>query len=474
MATVREITTLFNFKPNLGGLKKANISIDKLKKGLKVIGVGALAAGGALFAIAKSTANFGDNIAKTAQKIGLSTDALQELAFASKLSGVEQVTLEGGIKRLSRGMLEASQGVATYADTYKDLGISVEDGNGELKSADVILGEVADSLSVMEDGTEKTAIAQELFGRAGAELIPLLNAGSKGISKMRKEARSLGIVMSSKATKASEKFNDELLRTTEVVLSLKRDIGIALLPIIQKVSTAFRKWVSANRELIRGKLIKFFEILAFSLGFIAGVLFGVIKLISKFVEALKNGETGARALALVLAGLIATKGLAKFVGLIQGLATALKVIGKSPAILLTFAAVSGVAFLIGEETKLAEASIEELGKRIKAIQDLPQISDPSIIRSRKMDIERLQKQRQELLNNKGVPKTVGSLTPSSVAAPSSQQASIGDTKISIGKIETIVNGVGDPRKVAEMVKEQTSESIRKTLRGSPHLVNTGS
>lgn len=427
MATVREITTLFNFKPQLGGLKKSIINVDKLKAALKAVGIATAALGGAIFAIAKTTANFGDNIAKTAQKIGLTTDALQELTFASGLAGVNQATLEGAIKRLSRGMLEASQGVAEYADTYKDLDIDVEDANGKLKASDVILEELADKLGAMEDGTKKTALAQELFGRAGAELIPLLNEGSKGIRKMRKEARDLGLVMSKKATKSSEAFNDELFRTGEVIKAIKRDIGIFLLPIIQKLVKEFRNWVVQNRELIRENIPKFIDKAAFALGFLIGVIQGVVIRFNEFVDALKAGKAWA---------IILFETLKAFspIGLLERLTIQVKV-------------------LLGVFDSLGKAF--DFLKRIP----VPKILGAGIIKS-----------LSKLFSSTPSIGVSASLTPTKGASSSSGSTNV----INVGTIKVDASSVKNPEKVGEMVKEKIENiSIKLRNRVVPQMESLG-
>ena len=63
---------------------------------------------------------------------------------------------------------------------------------------------IADKFAVMKDGSEKTALALDLFGRAGAKLIPMLNEGSAGISELQEEARALGIVLGKEDLKAAE------------------------------------------------------------------------------------------------------------------------------------------------------------------------------------------------------------------------------------------------------------------------------
>ncbi|OZB14331.1 MAG: hypothetical protein B7X58_08110, partial [Marinobacter sp. 34-60-7] len=78
--------------------------------------------------------------------------------------------------------------------------------------ADDVFKDIADRFSEMEDGSAKTALAVEIFGRAGAKLIPLLNSGSSGLSDMASEARRLGISFGEDAAKAAEEFNDNLTR----------------------------------------------------------------------------------------------------------------------------------------------------------------------------------------------------------------------------------------------------------------------
>ncbi len=63
------------------------------------------------------------------------------------------------------------------------MGISVTDAGGRLRSTAEILRDVADRFASYANGTEKSALAQELFGKSGAKLIAFLNEGREGLQK---------------------------------------------------------------------------------------------------------------------------------------------------------------------------------------------------------------------------------------------------------------------------------------------------
>ena len=184
-----------------------------------------------------------DQMAKLSQGVGVSVEALSGLGFAAKLSGGDIETLGKGLKNLAGRALDVKQGLTESKRTFKALGISVLDVNGKMKDTDVILLEVADRFKDMKDGTEKTALAMELFGKAGVTLIPLLNQGAAGIKGMTDEARELGQVLSTKMAKASEEFNDNLQRLRDAVSGVGNTIAKDLLPQLVQLTDKTVAWV---------------------------------------------------------------------------------------------------------------------------------------------------------------------------------------------------------------------------------------
>ena len=104
------------------------------------------------------------------------------------MSDVSLEALQKGIKSLSQNILEANTGVGDGAQVFEALGISVKNADGTLKSTEQVLLEVADIFATLEDGTVKTTLAVKLFGKAGQDMIPLLNQGKAGIEQLGSKA----------------------------------------------------------------------------------------------------------------------------------------------------------------------------------------------------------------------------------------------------------------------------------------------
>jgi hypothetical protein len=153
-------------------------------------------AGERIYEMARSTAFATMEIERMSKISGLSIDAFQKLSYAAKLSDVESESLAKGLKFLSRSMEEASQGSGDASKWFSIMGLSVKDSAGNLKPLDVMMKEVANKFESWEDGPRKIAIALALLGRAGQDMIPLLNEGAAGIQKWASEAEKTGKVLS--------------------------------------------------------------------------------------------------------------------------------------------------------------------------------------------------------------------------------------------------------------------------------------
>lgn len=184
----------------------------------------------------KSSIDGADRANKFAQQVGVATETLTGLDLGLKLSGTNMKSFEGGLVRLNRSISDADQGLATQKRAFSDLGISVRDSKGELKSSEQVLREVADKFSQMEDGVRKTARAQEIFGRSGAELIPFLNQGSDGLDRMIDRSRDLGLVWTRESAAAAEAFNDKLTILGSVAEGIGNQVARDMLPIMSDLA----------------------------------------------------------------------------------------------------------------------------------------------------------------------------------------------------------------------------------------------
>jgi hypothetical protein len=194
---------------------------------------GGAAAG--LGALVKSTADAQDSMLKLSQKAGISVESLSGLGYAAKLAGADTEALVKASKTLSQNIVDASRNANESTTIFGGMGIAVKDAAGNLRATDQVLLDVADKFAGMEDGANKSALAVKLFGKSGLDLIPFLNQGKAGIGDLTKEAERLGLVMSTEAAIASEKFNDNLERVGQAAEGVKLSIGNAALPLLNEL-----------------------------------------------------------------------------------------------------------------------------------------------------------------------------------------------------------------------------------------------
>ena len=196
------------------GVKSAKDKADGLASGFKKAGAALSGVGLVFVALAKGAIDSADEFAKMSQKVGVSVETLSGLSFAANLAGTDIGTVEKGLALLSRNLDDTSQGIGTAKESFEFLGISAVDMDGKLKSTDDVLFEMADKFKAMPDGTKKTALAMDILGKSGKDLIPLLNSGSDGLHDMLGEADSLGQVLSTQTAQSAERFNDSLEKLT--------------------------------------------------------------------------------------------------------------------------------------------------------------------------------------------------------------------------------------------------------------------
>lgn len=188
---------------------------DKLNKTLGKVGIsfGALAGALSVRAFANATKEaiaFGDNIAKTANKVGVSVEELQELRFAASQSGVDIRQLDMGIQRFARRMGEAAQGTGELLKTTQQLGIEFKNQDGTNKSTVELLEQYAEAVGKAETQQEKLRLAFKAFDSEGAALVNLIGEGSEKMNELRQAAVDLGLVMSTETTVIATQLNDEL------------------------------------------------------------------------------------------------------------------------------------------------------------------------------------------------------------------------------------------------------------------------
>ena len=233
-----------------------------------------------LAGMVKGTLDAADNMNDLSQATGVSVEALSRFNKAAAVSGTNLEGVSKGLVKLNKAMVDAATGGKESSATFQALGLNVKNADGSLKSADRVMLEVANRFKAMPDGAAKTALALRLFGKSGAELVPLLNMGGDAIDKMSTK-------MTTAFARKADEYNDKLAVLGGKVRALGMDLTIALLPALDQITDALTVAVSSFNSLPDS--LKAAAVGAATLALAWGPLSGLLKGGLGLVAALANG-----------------------------------------------------------------------------------------------------------------------------------------------------------------------------------------
>ena len=209
-----------------------NIGKSLMSFGAKGLGVGA-ALGGGLLAMAKSFADTGDAIEKMSHRTGMSAEALSELGYAAQQCGTDIGTIEKSVQKMQSLMHEAGRGSQGAANKLAALGLSYQ--QLAKLSPEEQFSTIIDRLGQMDEA-HRAAHAMDILGKSASQLMPLINAGADGIADMRKEARQLGLSMSTRDAQAAAALGDAMTRVQTSIRGIVNHIGAALAPSLTNIA----------------------------------------------------------------------------------------------------------------------------------------------------------------------------------------------------------------------------------------------
>ena len=209
------------------------------KKAFKAVAIVVTAVATAMTALTISSLRSGDQLAKTADKIGMTTEALAGLRHAAELTGVSAGTMDMAMQRLTRRVSEAANGTGEAVGALHELGINASEL--EQLPLDEQMNVIADSMAKVKSQSDKVRLAMKLFDSEGVALVNTLAGGSEGLAKMAAEANVLGLALSRADTAQIEAANDSITRAKAVFTGLGNQLAVAFAPIIETVANLFRQ-----------------------------------------------------------------------------------------------------------------------------------------------------------------------------------------------------------------------------------------
>lgn len=346
--TARELFTTWGFDIDDKPLQQLNKNLNSIKNTLKVVGIAAVASAGALFGIAKSVAIAGDQTAKTADKLGVGIEALQEMRFAADRAGVGIKSFDVGLQRFTRRASEAATGTGVAKDTLIELGVQLKDSQGNLRPIEDLLGDVAEGFKKIPSQSDRVRHAFKLFDTEGVALVNLLQQGKGAMEDYREEARRMGYVISTETARAAEEFQDRWKDVTSVIVGLRNELGSKLIPIFTDLMIRFREFVLQNRELIKTNLNKFIQGLIRVLKILTIIGKGMWTTINRIVSLFGGWEKAIVGLVKIVGVFLALKMTAALGGIVLALgqlAVGFNAVGK--AALFAQAKALAIPLLIG-------------------------------------------------------------------------------------------------------------------------------
>jgi DNA-binding Xre family transcriptional regulator len=175
-------------------------------------------------------------IGHLSQQTGISAENLSVLKYAASQTGVEFETFTKGFKKLSTEVYNADTGSKKAEKTFRALGVSQADLTAKGNDMYAVLSMVADKFKEMPDGIEKNALASQLFGRAGQQLIPVLDQGAAGVERFRAEAEQLGLVLDDKGIQKMEELHREVDKLQSAYKGLGLELTSALAPALETIA----------------------------------------------------------------------------------------------------------------------------------------------------------------------------------------------------------------------------------------------
>jgi lambda family phage tail tape measure protein len=359
-----------------GRIKNASLATNLLYTGLKSLA--AVAVTGGVVAMAKSAIDLADNMRDLSQRTGVGIETLGQFKVAAELSGTSLEGVANGLKFLNKNLVAAATGGEGAAAAFRTIGVATTEADGTLRKADKVFLDIADQFARMREGPEKAALAMKVLGKAGDELIPILNLGSKEIQRF-------GLGIGPDFANKADAFNDQLALMKAQTTVLTVQIGSALLPVMSGLVSVVTQAITfvgnlagefykaiggaAGLQQVAAGLIKTMVVLG---GVTAGVF--IATNITTFATALR-GVLGVMRGMLVLerAMLAVQTARAAVLSLIAGLQTPGPAQAKAVG-LVTGGAV-GVGLAVGL-SKLIDDITKKIGTSLQGAMTMPNIPTP--------------------------------------------------------------------------------------------------
>lgn len=162
----------------------------------------------------------GSHITDVADKLGVTTDYLQEFTYAAKQEGVAARAAEMGLQRFTRRLAEAREDTGELLKVIRKYNIELYNADGTARSAGDVMADLSDIIRDTKDPAEQLRIAFKAFDSEGASLVNVLRKGSGAMRDWITEAHRLGAITSEEQLRRMDKYSDRIDKMTAALRGL--------------------------------------------------------------------------------------------------------------------------------------------------------------------------------------------------------------------------------------------------------------
>ena len=227
-----------------GKLQEAGGKIEDVGRKLSGISAGAAAIGGGLLKLGYNAVQSADDLNTLSKQTGISTDELQKMQYASDLVDVSIEDITGALRKMKPKMDENNE-------TFKNLGVSVTNADGSLRSATDVFYDSIKALSGIQNETERDQIAMALFGKGADELAGIIDDGGEALKQYGDEAENLGLIMSGDTLDALNQTNDVIDQTKARLAGTAAQIGADVATVLGPALEKGAEWIGTITAKLR-------------------------------------------------------------------------------------------------------------------------------------------------------------------------------------------------------------------------------
>lgn len=223
-----------SMKSSMNAMGSLDASSLALAGGFAAVAAAIVKAEKAMISMTKESAAFADNIITLSMQTGQSTQQLQEFAYASELIDVSVDTMQGSLTKLTNNMQDTMNGTGNAKASFDELGVSVTNADGSMRSANDVFYETIDALGKVKNETERDAMSMDIFGRSAQDLNPLIIQGSKTLKAYADEAHNMGYVLDDEALSALGAVDDAYQRLQKTQEGVKNQLAVEFAPYLEE------------------------------------------------------------------------------------------------------------------------------------------------------------------------------------------------------------------------------------------------